>query len=149
MADDDLDKVLRAVHLILRSTRSTHLAGLVRERAGVGPDRAINHVLGQIRDMQPVRLTDLAVELGVDVSTVSRQVTHLEDRGFVVRTRDPDDGRASKLWLTPEGAEVTRRMTEAWHATITGLLEDWPADRVAAFAEMLEEFTDRLAGLTD
>jgi len=55
-----------------------------------------------------VRPQSIAVPLGV-----------LEERGFVVRTPDPDDGRRLLVTLTPEGREVfegSRRARQQWLA---------------------------------
>lgn len=51
-------------------------------------------------------LLDLARATSVDFSTLSRQVAALVRRGLVVRRRDPADGRALALALTPRGRRV-------------------------------------------
>ena len=45
-------------------------------------------------------VSDLAVEVELDASTVSRQIKQLEDKGIVERTARPGDGRASLVRLT-------------------------------------------------
>jgi DNA-binding MarR family transcriptional regulator len=149
MSDGDLDRILRSVQLIMRTGRSPRLGERIRERAGVDTDRAVYYLLGRVRDLQPVRLTDLAGDLGVDVSTVSRQVAHLETRSLVIRARDPDDGRASLLRLTADGREVLRKLGGAWQASVADVLADWPSERVAALADTLDDFAEGLAGLAD
>lgn len=88
-----------------------------------------------------LRLTDLAGDLDLDASTVSRHVRTLEERGLVARTTDPDDGRATRLALTDEGRERLEAGASRRRALIAELLEDWtPEDR-----EALRRLLTRLA----
>ncbi|MEX2503458.1 MAG: MarR family transcriptional regulator, partial [Egicoccus sp.] len=77
-----------------------------RAAAGVTLDRAAYHVLLRICDQGGMRLSALAEAMGLDVSTVSRHVTRLEQDGYVTRSPDPDDGRASLLTTTEAGRAV-------------------------------------------
>ena len=58
-----------------------------------------------------MRLSDLAGDLLLDISTVSRQAKALEDRGLVTRTEDVDDRRAVRLEVSPAGLAV---LDQAW-----------------------------------
>jgi len=51
----------------------------------------------------PLRLSALAAQLGLDASTVSRHVAHLEKRGMLDRTDHPEDGRASRVMVSEQG----------------------------------------------
>jgi DNA-binding MarR family transcriptional regulator len=52
------------------------------------------------------RPTDLARELRLTPSGVTRALLPLEKRGIVARERDENDGRASQASLTPAGAQL-------------------------------------------
>ena len=52
------------------------------------------------------RPTDLARELNVTASGVTRALLPLEKRGIVGRERDPGDARASRASLTPAGRQL-------------------------------------------
>lgn len=52
---------------------------------------------------QRMRPTDLAAELAVTASGVTRAVLPLEKRGIVKREADPADARASRIALTAAG----------------------------------------------
>lgn len=78
----------------------------------------------------PLRLSSLAAALDLDASTVSRQVRHLEDRGLLERTSDPDDGRASQVALSEEGRTRLEHGARRRRDLVGQLVQDWPdADR--------------------
>ena len=90
--------------------------------------------------MGPLRVTDLAEVKQADPSTVSRQAAQLVKAGLARRAADPVDGRASRLAVTPAGEAECHRLKDARHRLLSQALRDWPADRVAAFAELFNEF---------
>lgn len=67
---------------------------------------AQSHILFEIRRMGSPSMQRVAEELGVDVTTFSRQAKGLEGRGLIVRQVSPDDRRVSLLGLTDEGKRV-------------------------------------------
>jgi DNA-binding MarR family transcriptional regulator len=57
----------------------------------------------------PVRLTAIAAELGMPLTTASDVMRRLEARGHVRRTANPDDGRSFLFELTAKGDREWRR----------------------------------------
>lgn len=55
-----------------------------------------------------LRLSTLAVEVGLSLSRVSRVVDALERRGLVQRRPCPEDTRATNAWLTDAGLALVR-----------------------------------------
>ena len=92
----------------------------------------------------PMRLSALAASLDLDASTVSRQVRHLEDRGLLERTSDPDDGRASRIALSEEGRVRLEAGGQRRRAFVAQLLEDWPADDREQLRLLLNRLLDNL-----
>jgi DNA-binding MarR family transcriptional regulator len=90
--------------------------------------------------MGPLRVTDLAEVKQADPSTVSRQAAQLVKAGLARREADPVDGRASRLAVTPAGVAACGRLRAARHALLSEMLSEWPADRVAAFADLFRQF---------
>jgi len=62
---------------------------------------------------QGVRLNWLATQLSVSPASASDSVATLVNKGLVRKDRAADDGRASALWLTDEGAAVAERLAGA------------------------------------
>jgi DNA-binding MarR family transcriptional regulator len=65
-----------------------------------------SHILFEIRRIGSPSMQRVAEELGMDVTTFSRQAKGLEGRGLIVRQVSPDDRRVSLLGLTDEGEQV-------------------------------------------
>jgi MarR family transcriptional regulator, organic hydroperoxide resistance regulator len=63
----------------------------------------------------PARLTEVAGELGMPLTTASDAVRRLEARGHVHRSRNPDDGRSVLVELTDAGGDEWRR---GWPALV-------------------------------
>ena len=49
---------------------------------------------------------ELVEDMGVDKAAVTRLVAGLEERGYVIRTADPKDGRAKVIQATEEALQV-------------------------------------------
>jgi DNA-binding MarR family transcriptional regulator len=64
-------------------------------------------------DRGPSRVGELARAQQLAPNTVSELVQHLVDDGFAARTRDPRDGRASLIAVTPRGIDELRQWTAA------------------------------------
>jgi DNA-binding MarR family transcriptional regulator len=56
------------------------------------------------------RLIDLAETVGVDYSTLSRQIAGLEKAGLAIRKRSRNDARAVAIALTSKGQKLTARL---------------------------------------
>jgi DNA-binding MarR family transcriptional regulator len=59
---------------------------------------------------------ELAAELRLEKSTVSRLVAGLEASGLLVRERDPGNRRIVRLSLTPDGRRLHLELAEEMHA---------------------------------
>ncbi len=80
----------------------------------------------------------------VDVSTVSRQVTHLAQQGLLVKVPDAEDGRAHRVTLTPAGQAAIQAITDARSAWLTAILSDWTESEKRDFLGYLGRFTSSL-----
>ena len=107
------------------------------EAAGVSCELAGAAVLGRLELLGPVRLTELAAALGLDPSSVSRQVSALERSGWVAREKDPVDQRAQRLHLTVKGCDVVAVLGQARVDALARLTPDWTSQEVDALADQL------------
>lgn len=95
-------------------------------------------LLAEVARMQPVRLADLAREVGISQGTASTLVEALVRDGLVARGVDDNDRRAIRLTTTPEGEAQAR---------------DWLRDYVVVAGEIFSCLTNeeqsQLIGLLD
>jgi DNA-binding MarR family transcriptional regulator len=103
-------------------------------------DGAAYGLLALLQDGGPLRASDLVARLGLDKSTVSRQVATLVNLGLVDRAADPDDGRAHVLTPSVEGSARLARIRDARRARWEDDLGHWPVEDVATLAELLSRF---------
>lgn len=71
-----------------------------------------------------MRLSRLATQANASLSRLSHVVTRLERRGWLVRRRDPDDGRATLATLTDEGFDAVAAAAPGHVATVRALVFD-------------------------
>ena len=125
----------REIGLLLRRSRA--ISSRLSSELHPDLDGAGYGLLALLQDTGPLRASDLVVRLGLDKSTVSRQVAHLVELGLVDRAADPVDGRAQVLTPSPEGAARLARIRDVRRARWEDDLADWPASDVAALADLL------------
>lgn len=80
------------------------------ECCGEQVSMAQGHILFEIRRAGNPSMQQVAEELGMDVTTFSRQAKSLEAKRLITRRVSPGDRRVSLLGLTPAGEEVMGRI---------------------------------------
>jgi DNA-binding MarR family transcriptional regulator len=126
-----------SVVAIVREASLPRLQERLGAEAGVPVERAGYQVLRAVAEQPSLRLGDLAHELGLDTSTVSRHVKALEGEGMVVRSGDLGDGRVARLELTDAGTEALGRLRRARHRFFAEALADWLPGELEALAPLL------------
>ena len=92
--------------------------------------------------MRPV---DLAEDLAVSSSTVTRLCDRLEAKGLLRRTREASDRRTVQLSLTEPARTLMEQVTKARLDEIGRILRAIPADERLAVVQAMEAFS-RAAG---
>jgi DNA-binding MarR family transcriptional regulator len=94
----------------------------------------------------PLTIADLARSESIKPQSMGGSVAALEERGFVERRPDPDDGRQFFFALTPAGQEV-RRVTsnakQAWLAKAIGELEAEDREVLFASIDVLRKLSEK------
>ena len=129
------DELEHEVSVMWRRGR-TYQAALA-QKVHTGLDAAGYSMMVGLDTEEDVRASDLVARFGLDKSTISRQIAHLESLGLVERVRDAHDRRAQVIRLTPTGEERLHEVRSVRRARIRSALDDWPADDVRALGELL------------
>lgn len=135
-----VDRLEVAFSSLLRRVTVQRLHDRAVTRAGYECERAAYLVMRRIVADAPIRMTDLARDVGVEPSTVSRHVKPLEKRGWVLRTADPDDARVSLLDATTEGARVVEAIDSERRAFLASVLDGWDHSDRENLITLLERF---------
>lgn len=69
-----------------------------------------SHILFEVRRMRGPSMQQVAEELGMDVTTFSRQAKALETKGLITRRVSVDDRRVALLGLTGAGSRVLEKI---------------------------------------
>src|SRR3954471_11410506 len=119
----------------------TRMARRLRQEAGtdLGPSQVA--ALATVERHGPLSPSELAKLERIKRPTATRIVRHLEEAGLVERVRDPGDGRASILSVTPEARELLKRLRARKTAYLAKRLAAMDADdrkTLERAAELLE-----------
>jgi DNA-binding MarR family transcriptional regulator len=105
------------------------------------------HALAVLQVHGPLRVSDVAQRLGVDLSVASRQIASLAAEGYVERREDSRDRRAQLVAVTRSGRKVLRESHRRMVAGFTRVLEGWSDEDVNALTSGLERLRDDFARL--
>ena len=142
---DDLRRVERAIVRISRIGTGRDAARIRSERSGIVISRPGIAILSALRASGPMRLTLLANLTDLEAPLISREVRQLTAAGYIRRSPDPTDGRATIVELTAEG----RRAYEAYRAATDDIIAetfaDWSAEDLAILVAYLERVASDFA----
>ncbi|SEG28794.1 DNA-binding transcriptional regulator, MarR family [Actinacidiphila yanglinensis] len=102
-------------------------------------------LLGRLAESGPRRATDLAADTLLDLSTVSRQIRSLVERGLVERRPDPEDGRGTLLSATGQGLAAVERYRAQRDQKMAEALAAWTHRDRDELGRLLARFNDDLA----
>ncbi len=132
------ERLQHEVALFARRAEQTRLGGVGKARNSM--DRAAYLLLNRLDREGPMGVKALAEGMGIDSSTVTRQVAPLVESGLVKRTSHPEDGRAVVLALSPRGEARLAEVRASRRALMAVVTEDWNSAEREAFCELLSRF---------
>jgi DNA-binding MarR family transcriptional regulator len=98
-----------------------------------------------LADHGPHRAADLAEMFSLDKGAVSRVVSQLESIGFLQRTPDPSDGRASILAASDTALARLDAARAARRVELEASLTSWEPADIGTLAEALARFNATLS----
>lgn len=95
--------------------------------------------LNYIGQADSIRLTDLALGLGVSKASASVMVTKLENRGFICRKTDAHDGRVFQFTLAPTGLKIKADELHIYQSATTRLSRHMSSINYLLLEQLLAE----------
>jgi DNA-binding MarR family transcriptional regulator len=135
-----LQELTDAITSVTTKTHSMQLYEMMGLRARSKMRPYLFGVLSRVRELQPVRVSDVAQHMDYERSTVSRHVAELTSLGCVERMTHPDDGRVVILRLTPKGQRLIDRVYDAWLTSLAEITGPWSASDRRTFLRLLTRF---------
>lgn len=116
---------------------------------GKGPGGPMGPGMGRERVLvilsehpEGMRQKALAEEAGINASTASEMITKLEDTGYVIRTADASDKRATVLKLTDMGAARAEEIREDREAFMDGFFGKLTEDEKQTLSDLLDKLME-------
>ncbi|AOP50076.1 MarR family winged helix-turn-helix transcriptional regulator [Streptomyces lydicus] len=141
-----LDALQHQVAVFARRAEQSRLGGVGQARNSM--DRAAYLLLNRLDQEGPMGVKALAAGMGIDSSTVTRQVAPLVDSGLVSRATHPEDGRAVVLQLSERGHARLDEVRASRRALMALVTEEWSEEERAAFTTLLTRFNASLSDIT-
>ena len=137
--DSSVDAALKNVEhqISLFWRRARAISNQLSRQVHPDMEPAAYGLLTVIRREGPIRLTDLAMNIGVGKPSVSRQIAFLESLGLVVKEADPLDGRAQSIQLTAKGEEKMHQVQDARRQVFRERLGEWPVQDLQELARYM------------
>jgi len=110
-------------------------------------DRASYLLARTLEATGPIPVKDLASRLGLDATTVTRQVAAMEGPGLLYRRSDPDDGRVSLSELSARGQRKMLAEQQMRRQRVRDLIAGWPKRDQLDFGRLLGRFNDAVGDI--
>lgn len=134
--DNDVHEMVTALFTLIGSL----------ERAGRRiPDAAALKVLQIIAIQDHSRPSEIAAQLDVHQSSVTRQVQVLQGKGYVTVVEDPADRRSCIITLSEAGRAEMARLTGIGLGRFAAFVADWDVDEVRTLTQLLIKLEDSKA----
>ena len=143
---DDLTKVDAALTRIARVANSRRAARERSRLSGVDLLPTAVWTLAAIYRLGPVRLTDLANDMELEPSRVSKEVNRLAEAGLVEQQTDASDRRAVRITATEKGADAWHRYRKAVDRQLARTLDSWTDSDITKLAALLTRLSSAVAG---
>jgi DNA-binding MarR family transcriptional regulator len=105
-------------------------------------------LLSHVAALGPIRPSDLAQRMGLDASTLTRNVQPLVSQGWL-RLGPGDDARSRLVEVTKEGLAKRSEAKREWKRAQLALNAQLGAERVAALHSLIERCMEDLTGTSE
>lgn len=138
---DDLERALSAVVRLLADRATVED---VAQRSGHDLPPASWTLLEHLDARGPLRVSDIAVCHGVDISSITPRLKSLETIGLVARERESTDARAFRISITSAGIAALESVHAARREILAGAVGDIGTPQLMTTAKVLAHLSQQL-----
>ncbi|MCH5583520.1 MarR family transcriptional regulator [Shimazuella sp. AN120528] len=95
-----------------------------------------------IEEAGKIRMSDLAIKLGIKKRTVTQFVDALEKENVLVRIPDPNDRRATLVQITDTAAPLIKKTGDAMISAAEKVLSSFPPENRSHLLDLLYQLAD-------
>lgn len=139
--DETADLIVRTC-LCQRIQRAGRIVGRRFDEAfrSLGINNWQFSVLLALRQLRSPTIGEVAEVLGMDRTTLTKNLKPLARRGLLRVSIDEHDARARRITLTDAGEEILARAKEGWHQAQRAVTAGLPPEELAQLTSSLERF---------
>jgi len=142
ISNDQLRNLHGAVLDIVAVINAPQRDEVLIRKAGIRLDRALFPPLVLIERLGPIGIGALADRIGRDYTTVSRQVSRLEELDLAARRAHDGDRRVSDVVVTAKGKAMCVRLDEARARLGRAIFADWKMQEIDDLVRLMRKFAD-------
>jgi len=131
--DEDVQNLVTALFTVMEG---------IKRATKKSPAASRLTVLQMVAARPGIRPSEIATELGLNQSSITRQVQDLEAKGHVAITPDLQDQRARSLTLTNAGQDMLEELTQFGLKRFASFVANWEAEEVRTLTRLLMKFEE-------
>ncbi|MEV1172656.1 MarR family transcriptional regulator [Nonomuraea sp. NPDC049784] len=135
-----------AMSAVVRWSESKHVKAEVARRSGWDLPSSELRLLEHFDVAEPMRISDIAECMHVDMSTVSLQLRRLRSDHLVTRIPDPHDRRVTLIAITDAGRAALARVRAARRDLLCDVLADTDPAELGQAADVLLRVQEHMLG---
>ena len=132
-------RIMRRINIVSRC-QSAYLAEQLKE---LGLCSGLHSYILAITRRPGVSQEELAKELGVNKSNVTRNLASLEEKGYVERHSSPQDRRVMQVFPTEQMQAVSQQVREAAWRWNDYLTTDFTEEEMEQFQRVLDRLVEK------
>ncbi|WP_306984886.1 MarR family winged helix-turn-helix transcriptional regulator [Alkalicoccobacillus murimartini] len=137
MVNDDIRVLLDKISSQNRRNYNQLLTNL---NLHVGQD----NLLCKLWNKDGMTQVELCNQLNCEAPTVTNMVKSLEKKGLIIRHKDVQDKRITRIYLTDAGKEIEKPVSEIWKKQQERLLTEITQDEKLLFRRLLKQMEKNL-----
>tara|TARA_A100001011_G_C14269887_1_gene826490 strand:+ start:1034 stop:1462 length:429 start_codon:yes stop_codon:yes gene_type:complete len=106
-------------------------------------------LLHNIPTLDGISISELSNRLGVDISTLSRNLKKMEEKKLTTRSKCVNDNRVYKVFITTKAEEIVSLVLNDFDLSMSKILDSMQLSTSSSFTQKIESISWELYKLTN